>query len=252
MALPIPLPEPADEAGQWSGRDEADAVGPMSFEEYLEYDDPLGRKCEYVAGMVYAMAYERNTHGTICTNLILALGPRARRAGCGVYTQGRTVHTPRDRGYVPDFLIRCGEPPHDDSRFDENACLIVEVLSPSTRRTDETEKLDEYQKFSALQAYWTVESTWRCVRRHWRNAGGAWQFEEIVGTGEIPVPCVGGPPMTLDELYETLRTPYDPPRPRLRRIHEELAEYEVGADDPTETDAADTETADTDATEPVG
>lgn len=63
--------------------------------------------------------------------------------------------------------------------------LMVEVLSPATRRTDETSKLHVYAKHGVAE-YWLVDSearTVRCLR--WSRAGYRPEDERLFGPGEV-------------------------------------------------------------------
>ncbi len=239
MALPLPIPNPSDDP-RWSDtrRASEEPIGPMTFEEYLAYPGSgLGDELhEYVNGMLYRKFSGTAGHAIISTNLVVRLHTNARRSGCHVFTQAYAVRTPDDRGYLPDVMVRCGSEPSPDRPYTENPCLVVEVLSPSTRRVDLVKKADTYRGIPSVQAYWLVEATWRCVYRHWRDASGAWQFEEVTGDGAVPAPCPVETIFTLDEIYDGVDVPREPPRPSLCRVYEANAEYtfdaapEAGAD----------------------
>ena len=63
-----------------------------------------------------------------------------------------------------------------------------------------------------------IEQSRRRVLRHWRDAAGAWQLEELIGQRTIAVPCPEIA-LTLDEIYEGVELP---------TVNEpELAEYEA-------------------------
>ncbi len=53
--------------------------------------------------------------------------------------------------YYPDVMVACG--PQADIRFCTNPRLIVEILSPSTERTDRREKALNYRQIPALEEY---------------------------------------------------------------------------------------------------
>ena len=53
-------------------------------------------------------------------------------------------------------MVDCSNLP-DDSHFTESPTLIVEVLSKSTRRMDETTKRTAYQQITTLQEYILIE-----------------------------------------------------------------------------------------------
>lgn len=126
-------------------------------------------------------------------------------------------------------MVSCGPKPPNDALQLDDPCLAVEVLSPSTARTDHAEKLESYVEVPTLGAYLIVETIWRAVHRHWRDAQGTWRTELVAGTGGVvPLPCPAGGVLTLDEIYEGVELPPEPPTPpRLRRVREALAGYDA-------------------------
>jgi Uma2 family endonuclease len=92
--------------------------------------------------------------------------------------------------------------PHDDltSMFDA-PCLVLEVTSRSTRRVDRGEKLDAYLAMPSVRGYMIAEHDRRHVTMYTRASGGEWLRDEIVGTGEVIVPCPTTS-LSLDDIYE--------------------------------------------------
>src|SRR5205814_5197897 len=60
------------------------------------------------------------------------------------------------RFYYPDASVICRPNPQADS-FQDEAAVLVEVVSKRTRRTDEGEKKDAYLTIPSLCAYLLVE-----------------------------------------------------------------------------------------------
>ena len=80
--------------------------------------------------------------------------------------------------YYPDVMVGCGPEPTDE-RIEDAPCLVVEVLSPSTERTDRHEKLSTYKRVPNLGAYLILAQEERRVDRYWRDTSGEWQREII-------------------------------------------------------------------------
>ena len=186
----------------------------MSVEEYLRFEEASERKHEYVAGEVYAMSGVRRRHARIVQNLAVHLGVAVGDGPCEVISVDVKLRAADDRIYYPDVMVLC-TPGSDDDLVVDDPCLIVEVTSPTTARTDRTEKLDAYTNIPSLQTYLVVDHGGRRVDRHWRDAAGAWQRELIVGDGEVAVPCPETT-LTLDEIYRGVETfgvrEQEPPR----------------------------------------
>jgi len=109
------------------------------------------------------------------------------------------------RIYYPDALVLCARLPGDTLVVRE-PCVIVEVTSPSSVRTDRGEKLDTYPRLTSLRAYFIVDHRRRRVDRHWRDIADVWQREEYLVEGSVPVPCIDAA-FTLDEIYEGVDLP---------------------------------------------
>lgn len=215
MTSPAPRPDFDPDADEGP-------VGPMTFEEYLAFEEASEVRHEFVDGYAVAMSGVTNAHDLIAANVQGHLWLRTRGSRCRAHTSDFKLRTPNGRAYYPDVMVSCGPTLPGDALYRDDACLAVEVLSPSTGRTDHTDKRESYTAIPTLGAYLIVESTWRAVHRHWRDADGVWQYEVIAGAGGVvPLPCPAGEALTLDEIYEGLDLPPGPPSPaRLRRVRE--------------------------------
>jgi Uma2 family endonuclease len=193
----------------------------MSFEAYLAFLARTERRYEYMDGMAYAMAGGTHVHDMVTLNVATRLRALVRGTGCTASSQGFLVRTPRGDAYLPDAMVGCATRPANDARHLDDPCLIVEVLSRSTARTDLGEKRLAYQEIDALRAYVAVETTWRAVHRHWRDARGEWQRETVTDAAGAVVllPCPAGATLALDEIYEDVELPPEPPR--AARVFEE-------------------------------
>jgi Uma2 family endonuclease len=87
----------------------------------------------------------------------------------------------------------------------DSPCVVVEVTSKSTRRTDRTEKLENYRRIASLELYLIVDQMRRRVSRHWRD-GSEWRLGEIEGDGAVSIPRLETT-LTLDVVYEDVELP---------------------------------------------
>jgi Uma2 family endonuclease len=81
----------------------------------------------------------------------------------------------------------------------EEPFLVVEVLSPSTRRDDLGVKVVGYQEVSTIREIWAVDSERRWLRV-WRRSGDDWIEPLPVRAGAFRSEVLDGD-VTLDELY---------------------------------------------------
>src|SRR5712675_2008649 len=118
----------------------------LSVDDYLadELVSPITH--DYLAGVVYAMAGARNSHNLIASNTLVALGTRLKGKRCRAYisdTKVRVRLPTHVRFYYPDVSV-IGRPNPQADSFQDEAAVLVEVVSKRTRRTDEGEKKDAY------------------------------------------------------------------------------------------------------------
>lgn len=185
------------------------ALKPMSVEEYLRTEEASPFKREYVGGFVYplhgatrAQAGTSRAHAQITMNIGGTLFPHARRKGCRLYQsdmklfiEGRTTF------YYPDVMLVC-PPAADDAdlklHFETAPCLLVEVISRSTARTDRQAKYMAYTSLPSVQTYLIVEQELRRVYAYVRE-GEAWKLHDLT-EGAISIPCLGTT-LSLDDIY---------------------------------------------------
>jgi Uma2 family endonuclease len=194
----------------------------LTVEEYLRAEETATVRHEYVGGEVHAMTGGTLRHNRIALNVTTRLHAAARRGPCQIFVNDVKVRAASDVIYYPDVVVSCAAQ-DDRGVIARDPCVVVEVLSPSTRTTDRREKLANYKRIRSLRAYLVVEQRERAVERHWRHEGGAWWREEVsdvTDASSVAVPCPDAV-LTLDEIYEgvTLR----PIRDRLRRVREATA-----------------------------
>ena len=179
----------------------------MTVEEYFRFDERSPIKHEYLAGELYAVSGATARHNLIAGTIFsLALG--AERSPCRVFMSDMRVEVADDRYYYPDVVVVC-TPIGEQDVVARGPCVVIEITSPSTARTDRGEKLDAYKRVPTILAYLIVDHRWRRVERHWReSAGGEWRREEISGDVEtpIPIPCLDVS-LTLSGIYRRVELP---------------------------------------------
>ena len=125
----------------------------MTEQEYLESESFSEVRREFIDGSVFAMTGAHANHNLIAGNLHTALNIHLKGKPCRPYISDMRVKVAGDY-YYPDVLVNC---PPVSGYFTESPCLIVEVLSKSTRRMDESVKRLAYMQIPGLQEYVIVE-----------------------------------------------------------------------------------------------
>ncbi len=178
---------------------------PISVEEYLRGELKSQVKREYLGGFVYAMAGAKNAHNQIASNILSALGARLRGKPCQPFnsdTKVRVKLPTHVRFYYPDVSVVCDRNPPADT-FQDRPVIIVEVLSRSTRRDDQTEKKEAYLTIPTLQVYLLVEQDVPAIVLYRRTDQG-FVYESYADLGAtIPLGEIEAE-LPLEEVYERI------------------------------------------------
>ena len=137
----------------------AEQPGFVSVEDYLTAEAQALTKSEYIDGWVRAMTGATNRHNRVTMNCLLHLGEALkgqRCRPCHSDTKVRIRAQGTRRFYYPDVQVVCLENSPTEV-FQDSPVLIIEVLSPATRRYDLDEKLAAYLTIPSLQCHVVLE-----------------------------------------------------------------------------------------------
>lgn len=173
----------------------------MTVDEFVHWDDGTDARYQLIEGQPMAMAPPWTNHGTIAVNTGRQLANRLdSRPACRAISEAG-VRISDLTYFVADVAVTC-EPPRNGPWVDEPS-LLVEVLSPSTRREDFAIKLPAYQRIEALQEIWLVDSERRWVQLWRRDGVRRWIVEDFVGAAELESVLLGDR-VPLDEIYRNV------------------------------------------------
>lgn len=181
----------------------AKPAGWISPEEYIEGERASEVRHEYVDGYVYAMAGASDDHNRIAGNIFSELRERLRGKRCEPFINDMKVKIPpsfADVFYYPDVLVTC-DPTDSAKYYRERPCVIFEVISPDTERTDRREKAIAYRQIPTIEAYILVEQD-RMAMTVLRRAEPGWQSEALEGPNAILKLPVIGVEIPLERIYE--------------------------------------------------
>lgn len=142
---------------------------PISRDEYFSLEGQSPIRHEFVGGQLYAMVGDSAQHNTIVTNLTTLLKQHLRGNPCRVFSSTFKLAVGHDI-YYPDLFVACEPPEKTCSR---TAKVVIEVLSESTKRYDQTEKFAAYRALPDLQEYILIAQDARSVITH--RAKGDWE-----------------------------------------------------------------------------
>jgi len=175
----------------------------IPFDAYLAAERDVNVKSEYVGGRTYAMAGASELHNTVAATFFLAIGNQVSDE-CRPWQSDMKVvgeHQGSYFSYYPDIMVACGEN-RGDPYVRSNPILIVEVLSPSTERTDLKEKYDNYIQIPSLIEYVVVAQDVPLVRIFRRRS--AWQLERYYAQDVFMLESVGLQ-MQVQDIYRRVK-----------------------------------------------
>jgi Uma2 family endonuclease len=178
-------------------------TNPVAVADYLKAEACAETRHEYVAGAVYAMAGASNAHNQIATNILVAFSNRLRGRPCRPFNSDTRIRLrlqSQQRFYYPDVSVTCRPNPQSDSYQDEPA-VVVEVMSPETRRIDENEKYLAYTALPSLSVYLLVAQDTADVVVFRRFEQGFVRQVYASLEAVIPLPEIGCE-LPLAEAYE--------------------------------------------------
>jgi Uma2 family endonuclease len=127
----------------------------VSESVYLAGELTSETKYQLIDGQVYAMAGASANHDRIATNLLIKFGTHLKNSTGEPFGSDMKVKANANFFY-PDVIVVCD---FDESQpvFTDSPTIIVEVLSKSTRKIDETTKRVNYINLPSLQEYVLIE-----------------------------------------------------------------------------------------------
>ncbi|PPD44394.1 MAG: hypothetical protein CTY16_11780 [Methylobacter sp.] len=127
----------------------------ISVEDYLTEELMRQVKHELIDGHVYAMAGVSANHERIAGNVYRKFGDHLENSPCEPFGSDMKLRV-KDNFFYPDVMVDCQ---FDESEpyYTETPVLIVEVLSRSTRKKDETLKFMTYINLPSVQEYVLIE-----------------------------------------------------------------------------------------------
>jgi len=176
----------------------------ISRDDYLQGELGSEIRHEYVAGNVYAMSGGTLNHQRIAGNFFYVAKRHFAGKPCFPTGSDFKLRVPLGQGeeafYYPDGMIICVPVP-GDALFTDSPSVILEVLSPNTRRNDEVQKFRDYLTIPSLETYILAETDSPFLTLH-RRDGTAFRRETLSGLDAILDLQEAGISIPLAELYQ--------------------------------------------------
>ncbi len=129
--------------------------GFMGVEDYLQSELIRDTKHELINGNISAMAGASKNHERLTGNIYAEFRSHLKGSSCETFSSDMKLKVGSNFFY-PDVMVVCDDNTENDY-YTESPIIVVEVLSKSTRRVDETIKLMSYINTPSVQEYVIIE-----------------------------------------------------------------------------------------------
>ncbi|MEM6319286.1 MAG: Uma2 family endonuclease [Bacteroidota bacterium] len=157
-----------------------------SLEEYLALEEAAEYKSEFWDGLIIEMAGGTPNHNRIANSVGRCIENELdkKNKNCSAFNSDQKVYIPNfNRGVYPDCSIICGEVEmHEKSNaMVTNPCLIIEVLSESTKDYDKGAKFEGYRSLPSFKEYLLVWQTIPKVQSWYKEEEDLWRISNAFG-----------------------------------------------------------------------
>lgn len=167
--------------------------------DYLAGEQDGQIRHELIDGAAYAMTGASDKHNKISGNVFAELRSALKQnnSPCTTYVNDMKVKVLNDF-YYPDVMVVCDHQDTQSAYYKTRPIIIVEVLSPATRRIDKTLKRLAYQSLESLQEYVLLEQDKAEVEVFTRQNG--WQPDYYYLGDSISLASIAVT-LAVEELY---------------------------------------------------
>ena len=142
-------------------------------------------------------------HNRIAGNIFARLNNHLDGADCEPFISDMRIRVAPDLFYYPDVVVTC-DAPGGDPYFRTEPRLVVEVLSPTTERTDRHEKMAAYKNCPSVEEYALVSQDEMIIELH-RRSGDDWQVEIYTEADDECAFASVGLTLNLSDIYRNVR-----------------------------------------------
>ena len=177
----------------------------ISEEAYFALERQTGIRHEFMDGYVYAMVGGSLNHAMLVGTLSREIGNHLKGKPCRVFAESTKVKIPslrsgESRFFYPDVVVDCTIEKADGNML-TTPVLVVEVLSASTHKHDETTKFQVYAGIPTLQEYILVEQS--SVRIEIQRRRTNWSIEKFFLGDSITMESIGLT-LAVEDIYDRI------------------------------------------------
>jgi Uma2 family endonuclease len=136
------------------------------------------------------MAGGTANHDTVKSNIQRILWQLLRGGKCRVYSSDMKVFVSETRYFHPDVIVSCDQRDRGTVKAIQFPRLVVEVLSPSTERTDRTWKLKYYRAHPTIEEYVLADSQSLKIEIYYKEHN-RWIYDAFENGEEVTLNSLG-------------------------------------------------------------
>ena len=182
----------------------------LTIEEYYNFEEKSLHKHEYHAGKIIRMAGSLLNHNLLAqhfANLVQNF-IKAQKLGYKVSNSDTKIRIDYFNKIVyPDAVVICVPPIYFENRKNtvSNPLLVLEVLSPSSKKFDMTTKFEMYRTIPSLSEYVLIHQEIQHLTVWSKQMDNSWIPKDFEGKNAIAVlESITGCEIDLDELYSVI------------------------------------------------
>jgi Uma2 family endonuclease len=174
--------------------------------EYLKKEEESSVRHHYYNGIIHTVPMAKGPHNIICANLIAALHHKIIETGADltIFNSHQKVYMPAlNVGLYPDALVISEQPQYWDTNevLLINPLLIAEVLSPSTKKYDRSEKFNEYYTLDSFKEYILIDQERMHIEVRFREAPDLWRYTRYSNDSDQILLKSIGCTLSMAEVY---------------------------------------------------
>ena len=184
---------------------QAVAIQYVTREDYFAFEETSEEKHEFFRGEIFAMAGGTFNHSAIALNVATNLKIKLCNKPCRPTNSDMKIETPKGLITYPDAAVFCGKPELTSNQCALlNPVVIIEVLSPSTRRYDQSDKFMLYRSIETFKDYILIDSEKVHVQHFRKTEQNEWILHEYFELKDEVYLASIQENLSLSEIYENI------------------------------------------------
>ena len=176
-----------------------------SLEEYLRREEHTIDKHEFYNGQILKMANSKFYHNLIIHNITRVIGNILLDSSYFVLGDSQKVYIEAENAAVyPDAIVICEKPEFYKGleSMIVNPLVVIEILSKSTAKYDQTDKFSLYKLLPSFKEYVLIDSRKPAVETRFQVEKDLWRFTNYTeSTSSINLQSIGIS-ISIEDIYK--------------------------------------------------